>query len=389
MIAPSAIVLVTTSFPIKGDGSEAAGSFVSDLADALAQHVPVRVVAPGTRSVREVWALNVEVFRYAAPDQPLSTLKPWRPRDLRALVGVLRAGARATRDAANAGPTAHMLALWVLPSGGWARRVSRATGVPYSVWALGSDIWSLGRMPGVRSILRGVIRCATSRYADGLQLGEDAARISGLPFAFLPSTRRLEGRRTRMLASAPPYRFLFLGRWHPNKGIDLLLDALGLLDDSDWSRIAEVHIAGGGPMEAFVRDRVRMMQVAGRPLRLSGFLDRAQATAALSEADYLLLPSRIESIPVVFSDAMKMRLPVISMPVGDLPGLIAGHGTGTVAREITAVAFAQALRDGMALAPCHASVALAEMDARFDLDRSVVPEILRLLPTLQEGAHDV
>lgn len=388
MSAASALVLVTTSFPIHGDGSEAAGSFVSDLAETLARHVPIRVVAPGPQSVREAWVQGVEVFRYASPTKPLSTLKPWRPREMRDIIRVLRAGAEATRQAVQAGPTAHVLALWVLPSGHWARSAARASGVPYSVWALGSDIWSLGRIPGVRSVLRAVIRGATYRYADGVQLGQDAARISGRSFEFLPSTRRLDGQRTRPLASSPPYRLLFLGRWHPNKGIDLLLDALALLDDHDWARIAEVHVAGGGPMEALVRERVRAFQAAGRPVRLSGFLDRVRATAALANADYLLLPSRIESIPVVFSDAMKMRLPVVSMPVGDLPGLVADHGTGHVASDVTADAFAQAMRRALDSAPCHCSLALAAMDARFDLDTSVVPEILQLLDR-QQGHHNV
>jgi hypothetical protein len=49
MSASRALVLVSTSFPVLGDGSEAAGSFVSDLAEELAKHLPVRVVAPGTR----------------------------------------------------------------------------------------------------------------------------------------------------------------------------------------------------------------------------------------------------------------------------------------------------------------------------------------------------
>jgi len=205
-----------------------------------------------------------------------------------------------------------------------------------------------------------VIRGAAYRYADGLQLGWDAARISGRPFGFLPSSRCLNGRRERPLTSLPPYRLLFLGRWHPNKGIDLLLEALMLLDGGSWSRISEVHIAGGGPMEGFVREKVGALQAKGRPLRLSGFLGREQATAALSEADYLLIPSRIESIPVVFSDAMKMELPVISMPVGDLPALVTRFGVGVLASRVDAEAFANALRDAMNCVPAHFSAGMAE-----------------------------
>lgn len=368
MSAARALVLVTTSFPIHGDGSEAAGAFVGDLAEELAQHASIRVVAPGPQSIREMWAQGVEVFRYASPTEPLSTLKPWQPREMRDIIRVLRAGAEATRQAVQAGPTAHILALWALPSGHWARSAARASGVPYSVWALGSDIWSLGRIPGVRSVLRSVIRGAAYRYADGLQLGRDATRISGRSFELLPSTRRLDGQRTRPLASSPPYRLLFLGRWHPNKGIDLLLDALALLNDHDWARIAEVHVAGGGPMEALVRERVRAFQAADRPVRLSGFLDRVRATAALANADYLLLPSRIESIPVVFSDAIKMQLPVISMPVGDLPALIIRHGVGVLAVGVDAQAFAKALQEAMNRTPVYFSKGMAECVRQFVID---------------------
>ena len=174
-----AIVLVTTSFPIHGDGSEAAGSFVSDLTEELARREPVRVVAPGATSAREQWSVGVEVFRFAAPERPLSTLKPWNPADLMAIHQVLRAGLDATRDAARAGATAHILALWALPSGYGARRAARESGVPYSVWTLGSDIWTLGRIPLVRGYLRGVLREARTCYSDGLRLAVDTRRIGG------------------------------------------------------------------------------------------------------------------------------------------------------------------------------------------------------------------
>ncbi len=363
-----AIVLVTTSFPIHGDGSEAAGSFVSDLAEELARHMPVRVVAPGPESIRETWATDIDVFRYASPPKPLSILKLWKPADLLQTIRVLRAGANATRGAATIGPTAHILALWVLPSGYWARSAARADGVPYSVWALGSDIWSLGRIPGIRSILRNVIRGATNRYADGIQLGDDAARISGKPFAFLPSTRHLEGRRVRPLASAPPYRLLFLGRWHSNKGIDLLLDALALLDVDDWERIASVEICGGGPLEPLVKAGVGALRAAGRPVELRGYLDKAAAEEAILRADYLLIPSRIESIPVVFSDAMKLDCPVVSMPTGDLPALITSKPRcGVVASEISAPAFATALSSALSQAPALFSAGTRARAEQFDL----------------------
>jgi len=343
MTQPSALVIVTSSFPISGDGSEAAGAFVADLAEELANHVPVRVVAPGRTDGREQWAEGVEVFRYAAPEQALSTLRPWHPADAMRVLRVLRAGQCATEHAVVSGPTAHVLALWALPCGYWARRSARRHGIGYSAWTLGSDIWSLGRIPVVRSLLRRVLRDAVHCWSDGLKLRDDTQAIAGRPVKFLPSTRRIDRARTEPLRSNPPYRMLFLGRWHPNKGIDLLLDALALLSDEDWSLIERVTIAGGGPLEPLVKDRGARLQAAGRPMELRGYLTRDEAQEAMLATDYLLIPSRIESIPVVLSDAFKLRCPVICTTVGDMGEIVPKYRVGIVAEGVNVSAIQKAI----------------------------------------------
>lgn len=384
----AALVLVTTSFPIVGDGSEAAGSFVSDLAEELARHVSVRVVAPGGTSKRERWAANIELFRYAAPAKPLSTLKPWRLTDLAEIVRVMRAGGRATHDAVLAGPTAHILALWALPSGEWARRVSRATGVPYSVWTLGSDIWTLGRVPLIRSAIRRVLRNARHCYSDGLKLAEDTRRIAGRDVEFLPSTRRIELKSNRSPAAKAPYRLLFLGRWHPNKGVDLLLDALDLLNDEDWLRIRCVEIQGGGPLERLVRERVSELERQSRPVIAGQFLAKAQAEAAIVRADWVLIPSRVESIPVIFSDAIKLGRPVISTPVGDLPDLLERYSVGVCSSHVSAPDFMLAIREAIQRpANAHAN-GLADSAALFSLNGTTVPRLLSPSKNMRNAPDD-
>ncbi len=374
------LVLVTTSFPIQGDGSEAAGSFVSDLSEELAAHVPVRVVAPGRESGKEHWANNVDVFRYAAPERPLSTLKPWRPSDLREIRRVLTAGLEATRRAvAPDAQAAHILALWALPSGHWARRVSAETGVPYSVWTLGSDIWSLGRIPVVRGYLRDVLKGARHCFSDGLRLAEDSRIIGGRPVDFLPSSRRIGLSRPEPPRELPPYRLVFLGRWHPNKGVDLLLESLHLLDNDDWQRIERLDIYGGGPLAPKVAEAVDALCTAGRPIVLHGYVTKAGAEAAIAKADYLLIPSRIESIPLVFSDAMKLGLPVVSTPVGDLPDLVSMKpACGRVANAVDPWAFARALSAAVREGPAVNAEGVADRAARFDL-AAITDRLLELL----------
>lgn len=360
-----AIVIVTSSFPISGDGSEAAGSFVADLAEETAKHQAVRVVAPGHENGRECLANGIEVFRYAAPARALSTLKPWDPRDAISIAGVLNAGARATECAINHGPTAHLIALWALPCGYWARRSAARHGLSYSVWTLGSDIWSLGRIPLVRGLLARVLGDASRCWSDGFELRAQTQLIAGRQVDFLPSTRKIDANRAAPARLHPPYRLLFLGRWHPNKGVDLLLQALELLNEADWALIEDVHIAGGGPLHDLVVDSVAKLRTRGRPVRLSGYLGHDDARQALATADRLLLPSRIESIPVIFSDAMKFGLPVVAMPVGDLPELIP-QGTGTVAATVEPASYADALRANLRSA--FDPDALCSMAERFSLE---------------------
>ncbi|ALN79349.1 glycosyl transferases group 1 family protein [Lysobacter antibioticus] len=74
----------------------------------------------------------------------------------------------------------------------------------------------------------------------------------------------------------------------------------------------------------------------------------------------------MESIPVVFSDAMKFSIPVISMPVGDLPALI-GCGTGWLAKSVDASAFASAI--GASLLSGHDDAAIRAVSDRFAIEK--------------------
>jgi glycosyltransferase involved in cell wall biosynthesis len=364
------LTLVTSSFPIRGDGSEAAGAFVADLVEEIAKYVSVDVVAPGKVAGIESWADRVQIYRYAAPVKPLSTLRPWSLQDLSWILRVLRGGRRSTYHAVANG-SRHVLALWGLPCGAWAQSVSKELNVEYSVWLLGSDVWALGRVPMLRSRLRSVIRNAKQAYADGFRLCEDAEGIAGAQVRFLPSTRNVEQLPFIAPRSKGPYRFLFLGRWHRNKGIDIFLDALELLEENDWANITSIEIQGGGPLEPLVHGRVSVLRSAGRPVELGCFLVKSEAVAAIVRADWVLIPSRIESIPVVFSDAMKLGRPVIAMPVGDLPRLMSEDSCGVLAADVSAQAFASAMQKALCSSPASFSSGIRTRAELFDISKIV------------------
>lgn len=341
------VVLVTTSYPDSQSGSEAAGGFVADFAHQLARYAKVTVVAATSSpaSVRTEGSLNVH--RFSVKRWPLSLLRPYHPADWWPIYATLRDGLRTLDKVVENDRPDYILALWALPSGHWAKAMKRKYEIPYGIWALGSDIWSLGRIPVLRSYLRNVLRKAERCYADGLQLAEEVTRLSGTTCDFLPSARFLSHDVREAPAESPPYRLAFLGRWHPNKGIDILLESLHQLSADDWDRVDEVRIYGGGPLEDDVMRAVRELQALGHPVSVGGYLDAAEATELIVWADYLALPSRVESIPVIFSDAAQLGRPLIASPVGDLPRLFEKREFGIISADTTVAAYADALRQAL------------------------------------------
>ena len=375
------IALITTSYPERDPGSEAAGAFVADFAEALARRVKVTVLAPSLEARIEEQAENLSVWRFAVPALPLSLLRPGNPAHWAAICRTLLAGGAALRRLLREHTIDHIFALWALPSGYWARNARNAVSIPYSVWALGSDIWSLSKVPVVKNLLRNVLRSSHACFADGYLLQRDVELISGRTCHFLPSSRKLPAVATKQLAARPPYKLAFLGRWHPNKGVDLLLDSLGLLSDKDWEKISEVRICGGGPLEQHVRHACSVLLEARRPVTLAGYLGRNEAAQLYAWADYVVLPSRIESIPVVFSDAMQSGCPVICTPVGDLPRLIAEYRVGLVAEQPSPQSFCKALQQALAQSPLSFENNLRAAASAFDIDSSV----LKFLEAINEA----
>ncbi|SDB26323.1 Glycosyltransferase involved in cell wall bisynthesis [Desulfonatronum thiosulfatophilum] len=378
------LLLVTTSYPESNEGEAAAGFFVKDFADALhAENNEVEVVAPARNSLYTNES-GVGVRRFAVPRLPLSLLRPSSPGHWPAVVRTLAGGYRAVEHSCAEQRPHHILALWALPSGAWAARAGRRLNIPYSTWALGSDIWSLGRIPVIRTILGSVLRGASHSFADGFALALDVERLSGRACGFLPSSRFFPCKARNRWRVQEPCRLAYLGRWHPNKGVDILLDSLNMLEKEAWSRIEGIRICGGGPLREAVHEAGARLAGMGRPVEIGGFLNRDQAVELFEWADYVLLPSRIESIPVVFSDAMAAGCPVVAMPVGDLPRLVQEHEVGILSESVTPQGFAVALERALAMSTDRFRGNIAHVARLFDV-RSAAVQFMECLKKPSSG----
>ena len=363
------LLLITTSFPTVSDGREAAGSFVLDLCRELSQHIRLTIVAPDTARASVIEGLNV--VWYPVPALPLSVLKPYRLADIPKILHTLKSGSDTVKKVIQKESIDHILCLWALPPGFWARRALKTNAIPYSTWSLGSDIWSLSRIPIVRGILKRVLRDSAVCFADGFKLCSEVEKISSRKCEFMPSSRLLEAVSNEEAKSgAAPFRLVFLGRWHKNKGVDLLLQALLNLHESDWQKIETVRIAGGGGLESEVHALVSELQRQERPVSLEGYKNKSEATILLKWADFVFIPSRIESIPVIFSDVVQLGKTIICTPVGDLPELIQRYNIGVLSDDVTVDSYTRAISGALDRKPGEFSENMAIAQSDFDIRKT-------------------
>jgi len=127
------------------------------------------------------------------------------------------------------------------------------------------------------------------------------------------------------------------GRLSYEKGFDILIDAVA-------GRLAQrpvaVLVAGEGPQERRLRDRVRRLGLA-RYIHFLGFVeDTARLYAA---ADLVVLPSRYEGMPNALMEAMALGRPVVATRVNGVEELIPSEEEGW----LVSPADPAALREGL------------------------------------------
>jgi glycosyltransferase involved in cell wall biosynthesis len=367
------LCLITSSYPTAPD--DLALPFLPQFASALAgrgHRVTVlapdrRPVADGRVAVREPFgdgpradvaaSPRVIWFPWLGGRRPVVSLGRARPTDL-AIAAHLHAAAYAAAAALQArDPIDHVLALFALPAGAVAGALAVSHGLPYSVWALGSDVLVLGRHQPLRAVVAAVLAGASRRFADGYALADEVVALCGRDCLFLPSARELPS-----AAPAPLDRtrrnLLFLGRLEPVKGVDLLLAAFARLapehPDLDLHLVGEgslASLAAGGPA-----GRVHLHRPVG-PAGVAGYL---------AAADALVLPSRSESIPTTLLEAAAAGLPVVASAVGDVARVVGDFGLGQTVPPDDPVALTEALGGWAAGRPARLPVeTVARVRAQF------------------------
>jgi glycosyltransferase involved in cell wall biosynthesis len=150
-----------------------------------------------------------------------------------------------------------------------------------------------------------------------------------------PRLRELGGPEARPEPAAG--RLVAIGRLAPQKGFDMLIDALARCRDLPL----QLDILGKGPAGPDLQRQIDSLALQGS-VRLRGFV--ANPYVFLRQADALVLSSRYEGMPNVVLEALACGTPVVTTPVPGALEILQGSAHGQVAADFTVAAMEQALR---------------------------------------------
>jgi glycosyltransferase involved in cell wall biosynthesis len=146
----------------------------------------------------------------------------------------------------------------------------------------------------------------------------------------------------RGLAPRAGIEVLFYGFVRPYKGLDILVEAMGVLKEDDvFLTIAGEFWEG----EHRIRARIAALQIQEK-VEVRAHYHRAEETAALfTRADVIVLPYKSATTSGVVTLAYHYDRPVIVTAVGSLSEVVKDGETGRVVPALDPNALAAAIRD--------------------------------------------
>lgn len=111
--------------------------------------------------------------------------------------------------------------------------------------------------------------------------------------------------------NSKPVRFLFVGRFALNKGINILAEAVNVLNNEGFGQQTEFNLVGKGPLYEEYMQKYRYPN-----LNFIGFADDDKLNELYRTNDVFVLPTLFEGMPTVVLEAMAHGMPIIVTDVG-------------------------------------------------------------------------
>ncbi len=145
-----------------------------------------------------------------------------------------------------------------------------------------------------------------------------------------------------------PIELCFVGRIEPEKGIDLILEALEALQANEASKISSVHFIGTGDNIHSYIEKANGLAVT---CIFHGILSRSKVHEIYAKAHAIILPSRSEGFPKVIAEALNYGCLSIVSNVSSIGQLIEDGKNGFLLRQNSQIEVSQQLLRLLSLTP--------------------------------------
>lgn len=220
--------------------------------------------------------------------------------------------ARALSSSVEGGTVIHDHGIW-LPMNHAAASVATTVKVPRIVsvrgmlteWSLGQSRWKK-RLMWTMLQRRDLETAACIHATSEEERGDVRRKGLRVPVAIIPNGVDVPAALPAPVRPARK-RALFLGRIHPIKGLEDLLDAWQGARQAGWELVV------AGPIEdARLGDRLEAVTAADSSIRYVGEVADAAKWELYASADLFVLPTRSENFGIVVAEALAAGVPVIT-----------------------------------------------------------------------------
>lgn len=328
------ICIITSSFPASKSDEKDASVFVRDIAYELANsNYEVYVITPKKdNSKNDFDKIHVHYFPWSEGDYGIGlvSLNPNNPLNLLKLISIVISRIFFTIKFVRKNKIDFCIAMWAVPSGMYTLFTKILMKKSYVVIALGSDVYKIDNYPLGRLILKKVLVNSAKLFADGYGLVKIVQDITNRNCFYLSSGRMLSKVIKNINYDKFDHskkNFIFLGRFHESKGVDLLLSAIASLSQVEKEK-SLFHFFGGGELSNFLRQTSTRLGLQN--VFINNYIENDKVFSYMSQTDYVVIPSRSDSLSMVFFEAIQSQKPVIVTNIGDAAELVIKHKIGII-----------------------------------------------------------
>jgi len=311
------ICILTSSFSLNDNDNAWAWVFVRDFVKLLSDKKDIEVdVITHNKPWKKQWISWVNLFYYKRfwNSKSLTHIKLYNPLSWIKLFSLIVSGIYTLVKKYRIRKYDHSICFRILPSWIYGLLWKKIFWVEYSTWALWSDVWKVWSYPFWKLIFKSILKNAKKSYADGYWLSEWVEEISWVKTGFLPSSRILKFEDNQKVRR-DKNMLLYIWRYHQNKWPDILVRAFKKILWKYWDM--KLVMFWWWPLKEHLQEYIIKNNLQ-KHITYNWFSTQKDNEFYFKKAWLLVIPSRIESIPVILSDWAQTWMPIVATNAWDM-----------------------------------------------------------------------